>query len=106
MKYLFVRCDSGHYFRAQSTCPFDGWSCEGVDFAFQAFTELRADPMSRTIGGLREKGVPENVLERLIIVEFGSEASAFEALAPERFLRARREAPGQGVGRELTSVAP
>jgi hypothetical protein len=100
MKYLFVRCNRGHYYRGQPICPFDGWSCEGVDLAFQAFAELRADPMSRSIEGLREKGVPQSVLERLVIAEFGSAASAFEALAPERYVLDGREVAAQEAGKD------
>ena len=92
MKYLFVRCNGGHYFRTTNACPWDGWSCDGIERARVIFDELGA---AADTDRMRERGVPDSLIARLMIAEFGADASAFEALAPERFVHRGAEVIAQ-----------
>ncbi len=99
-QYLFVRCNGGHYYRSATACPWDGWSLDGIANARAVFEQLVAGDVAR-IEVLKQHGVPEDVLRRLLIVEFGSEQSAFDALAPERYVRDGREVLAGELGLEL-----
>jgi hypothetical protein len=101
VKKLYFRCNGGHYFRSSSACPFDGWSCDGIEDVIDRFEKLKVDPDGPSIKDLRDSGVSEAALERVLIIDFGSDASAFEALVPERYLHHGRELLAHEVGKEL-----
>ncbi|WP_394821481.1 hypothetical protein [Pendulispora albinea] len=101
MNYLYIRCNGGHYYRSLVNCPFDGWSDDGLERAIAAFDELIVSANEVTIEGLRAKGVSAPILARLLIIEFGNPASAFEALVPERYLHKGSEVLAHEVGLEL-----
>jgi hypothetical protein len=62
---------------------------------------VKGSPGGPTVQHLQERGVPEAVLKRVLIIEFGNAASAFEALVPERYLHNGRELLAHEVGTEL-----
>jgi hypothetical protein len=66
-----------------------------------AFEALEATGIQPTVDGLKEKGTPSDVIERVLLIEFGSEASAFDALVPERYLHRGHEVLAHAVGKEL-----
>lgn len=106
MNRLYFRCNGGHYFRAHGlqsaiACPWDGWSCDGLEHAVAAFEELTATGTRPTVDVLREKGLSSEVLRRILLIEFGDDASAFEALAPQRYIHDGRELLSNEVGLEL-----
>lgn len=101
MKYLYIRCNGGHYFRSRLACPFDGWSCDGLARAAELFERLGKEPNGATVERLREGGVPDALLGRLLIVEFGNEASAFDAIVPERYIHESREVLAHDVDESL-----
>src|SRR5262249_734145 len=101
VKYLYIRCNGGHYYRSRIACPFDGWSCDGLAQATTIFDQLAATERGPSVERLREKGVPDAVLNRLVILEFGNDASAFEALAPERYIHQGREVLAHEVDESL-----
>jgi hypothetical protein len=78
----YCRCNSGHYFEG-SHCPFDGWSSPESTQLAEAIGRLRADGHPLSIHLLSEAGVSEPALARTIVVEFGCDASSFDAIAPE-----------------------
>lgn len=81
MKRLYFRCNGGHYFRSCAACPFDGWSNEYLDVAERMFEEISQEPSGPSIEALRQRGLDQAVLDRVMIIEFGNEDFAFEALA-------------------------
>ncbi len=81
MKKLFFRCNSGHYF-SRASCPWDGWSLEGLSAALDRAEEM-PDP---TLAGLAAAGVDAELLKRSVIIEFQSESSSFDGLAPRYWL--------------------
>lgn len=101
MKYLYFRCNGGHYFRSALACPFDGWSCDGLRSGIDAFDALRAEGVCPTVATLRERGVSAEVIQRILLIEFGNDASTFDALVPERYIHRGRELLAHEVGSEL-----
>jgi hypothetical protein len=87
MVRVFMRCNSGHYFAGPvPSCPLDGWSCSETNLIFKAAQRLSAAGVMPTIERLRAEDISQEALDRTIIIQFGSDASAFEALAPEGYI--------------------
>lgn len=86
MKRLYVRCNGGHYFLAGSSCPFDGWTTEGLPRVAAHFTVLLQRGPDVTVASLKEALISDELMKRLLIIEFADESGAFEALAPEYYL--------------------
>lgn len=100
MTHLYFRCNGGHYFRAARACPFDGWSSDGIEHAIAIFEQLRAAG-APTIDALRRSGVSPALIARTLVIDFGNDASAFDALVPERYIHAGREVLAHEVGEDL-----
>jgi hypothetical protein len=87
MVRVFMRCNSGHYFTGPvPSCPLDGWSDPETRLVFLAAERLIAAGVTPTIDRLRAEDISQDALDRTIIIQFGSDASAFEALAPEGYI--------------------
>ena len=99
-KRMYIRCNGGHFFWGQESCPFDGWSCDAIGAALRAFEDL-GDESLRTIENLSQRGVPEMLLRRVVIAEFGASESAFEALSPSRYLQNGKILEWHEIGLEL-----
>jgi hypothetical protein len=54
-----------------------------------------------TVDDLEKRGVSAEVIRRVLLIEFGNESSAFDALVPERYLHAGRELLAHEVGEDL-----
>lgn len=91
MKRLYVRCNGGHYFLAGSSCPFDGWTMDGVARVAAHVLVLQARGHELSLDTIKEALPSDELLARLLVVEFGSDAAVFEALAPERYIHQGRE---------------
>ncbi|SRR6266705_281319 len=98
---VYLRCNSGHYFRDAVYCPLDGWSKEGFQDAVLATGRLVEAGKRPTIDMLRLEGIPPAVLERTIIVEFGSAHVPFQALDPAGFLIEGTWTPARKAPAEL-----
>jgi hypothetical protein len=59
-----------------------------------------AEPVS--ISALQEKGFGREVLERVIVVEFGGEAAAFDAFHPEGYVIEGQYVPLSKLGHQHT----
>ena len=81
----YCRCNSGHYFQGEF-CPFDGWSSAASRELTAAVKRLAGAGQEISLPALRQAGVGQATLGRTIIVQFGSLASAFEALAPQEYV--------------------
>jgi hypothetical protein len=82
MRTLYFRCNSGHYFEGGS-CPFDGWDHPETDAVMKMVETLGRRGIDITIDLLREAGISEDMLQSIVIVEFGHREAKFEALAPK-----------------------
>jgi hypothetical protein len=78
----YCRCNSGHYFEG-THCPFDGWSSPASAELAGAVARLRDAGRAVSIQALCRAGVSGPTLARTVVMEFGCDESAFEALAPE-----------------------
>jgi hypothetical protein len=81
----YCRCNSGHYFEGEF-CPFDGWSSAASTELTAVVKELNHAGKSLSLAELRRMNVSPATLLRTLIIEFGSQDSAFEALAPEQLV--------------------
>jgi hypothetical protein len=54
-----------------------------------------------SVAALREHGLSEAALARVVIIEFGSDDSSFDALMPEHYIIDGHHVPLRKVGPEL-----
>ena len=85
MKNIYWRCNGGHYFSSLH-CPFDGWTSNELQELNNATEKLRAKGTSPSIAALRSEGASESAVGRAIVVEFGSDRSAFDAISPDYYV--------------------
>ncbi|SRR5579885_3800000 len=95
--YAYSRCNGGHYFRG-ACCPLDGWSSAQSRELDAVCQRLSAAGRSVSVASLREAGISESSLARIIVIEFGSAASAFDALSPEGYVVQGRWQPLEELG--------
>jgi hypothetical protein len=81
----YCRCNSGHYFSGEF-CPFDGWSSPASRELTEAVARLSGCHRGPSLEELRKAGVSQATLARTIVVAFGSDGSAFEAVSPQEYV--------------------
>jgi hypothetical protein len=87
MGVAYMRCNGGDYFRGESIyCPLDGWSSDESRQLAEALEKISAENLEVTIASLTEAGLPWEVLQRTIVIEFGSAGSMFEAITPRGYV--------------------
>lgn len=82
---VYCRCNSGHYFLGDS-CPLDGWSSPASEELNAAVTRLGCSGKKVSLEELRRAGLSEAALQRTVVIEFGDDSSAFEAVSPEGYV--------------------
>ena|ERR1700739_3096300 len=99
MQKVFWRSNGGDYYSGRN-CPFDGWFRPELQRLFDVVEEIKekAEPVS--ISALRGKGFGQEVLERVIVVEFGGETAAFDAFHPEGYVIEGRYVPLAKLGHQ------
>jgi hypothetical protein len=80
---VFFRCNSGHFYSGE-LCPWDGWSRAGLRQALDTIRRLQAEGRSVSVDVLRASGLGEDVLKRIVIVEFGDPEAVLEAIYPKQ----------------------
>jgi hypothetical protein len=100
MKRAYSRCNSGHYFSGPR-CPLDGWSSDASRELAAACERLASGGRPVSMAALRQEGVSECSLQRIIVIEFGSESSVFDAISPEGYVLDGRWQPIEEVSEEL-----
>jgi hypothetical protein len=85
MKRAYCRCIRGHYFTGQ-VCSLDGWSAASAVELNAALRHFSSSDDELSIERLREAGVSEASLDRIVIVEFGPRATVFDLLSPEGYV--------------------
>ncbi len=84
MVKAYWRCNGGDYFSSKC-CPFDGWSSPEINELFEAAQKLNSQKIPLSVAAFRNIGVNEKAIRRCIVVDFGDEAAAFDALTPELY---------------------
>ena len=84
-KTIFFRCDHGHYFSGEA-CPWDGWSHPKLRSVLELLERFKSDRVVVTIQGLRDTGVEEAILKRILLVEFGDPERVFGGLNPRQII--------------------
>ena len=97
----YFRCNGGDYFDGL-VCPFDGWSCPKVQEFQAALSRLIAKEQPLSIDAFRMQGVSAATLSQIIVVDFGSDAAAFEALSPGSYVKDGEERRLGNFGPEFT----
>lgn len=85
MTDVYFRCNSGHYFSTEY-CPFDGWTHPRFSQVIEISSKLKTEGKPISIEILKLRGISDSVLSRIILIEFGSNKSRFEALSPDGYL--------------------
>ena len=82
MMRAYCRCNSGHYFVGEY-CPIDGWSSPVAKALVKATKRVTAAGQALSLHALRQAGLSAAAAQRTIVVEFGTDACVFDAIAPE-----------------------
>jgi hypothetical protein len=85
MRRAYCRCNSGHYFVGEY-CPIDGWSSLASKELVKVIKRVTASGREPSLRALREAGLSEAALQRIIVIEFGTDACVFDAIAPEGYV--------------------
>ncbi len=85
MKRVYCRCNGGDYYTG-SHCPFDGWSSQATIDIAAAVERLLSTGREPSVDELRAVGLSDEALQRVLVVEFPSPLTAFDALMPDRFI--------------------
>jgi hypothetical protein len=85
MVRVFCRSNGSDYFQGEF-CPFDGWSSPKSKAISEASRRLIEKGIVPSVTALQKAGLPETALARAVVIEFGAESSAFEAMTPEVYL--------------------
>jgi hypothetical protein len=97
----YSRCNGGHYFMG-ACCPLDGWSSAASRELAAACQKLTASGRPVSLASLREAGVSESSLSRIIVIEFGSAEGVFDAVSPEGYVVMGRWQPLEELGDAFT----
>lgn len=99
MHKVFYRCNGGDYYSGRN-CPFDGWSRPELQRLFDVVEEMREKEETVSISALQRKGFGQDVLQRVIVVEFGGELAAFDAFRPEGYVIEGQYVPQAKLGNQ------
>lgn len=98
MKRVYWRCNSGHYFSTGS-CPWDGWNRPWTYELARAIGDMQSRNELPSIESLRSLGITQEVLNKVIIIEFGSEGKAcFDGFAPQGYFLEGKYLPADKLG--------
>jgi hypothetical protein len=87
----------GHYISSMH-CPFDGWSSRELAELAKVVEKLEMQGTAPSIASLRSEGVSESALKLVIVVEFGSKGSAFDAISPSHYIIDGKDVPLHKTG--------
>ena len=77
----YCRCNGGDYFQGES-CPIDGWhSPQSLELA-KLVRGLRDSGREPRMEELCRAGISEATRARTVVIEFGADESAFDAMTP------------------------
>jgi hypothetical protein len=99
MRRVYLRCNDGHLFLGES-CPFDGWG--SPETARLARFVSGESETSLTLANIRGAGFSDEIMRRVVIIEFGDDAAAFQAIAPEYYFLKGTVVHRNDVGPEMT----
>jgi hypothetical protein len=85
-KRVYWRCNGGDYISGERNCPWDGWSSPEIEELCAAVDAYAKEGKVPSIDDLRVARVSEKALQRAIVIDFGDDRAAFEALVPDQYL--------------------
>jgi hypothetical protein len=91
---VYFRCPNTHYFSAVC-CPWDDWSHPDIQKVIDIAHRLTSQGAEVTIGSLKEAGVEQEFINRVMIIEFGDPAAALEGIKPKYI-----KVPGKSLSQE------
>ena len=97
---IYIQCNGGDYFDG-TACPLDGWSSPEVEEIANAAARVASMDRPLSVEHLRAAGLSEAALRRVVVIEFGDEQAAFEALTPAGYIIDGEWVPVRKVGRAL-----
>ena len=98
MKRVYWRCNSGHYFSTGS-CPWDGWNRPWTYELMRVLEQIQSRNEIPSIEALRELGITQEVLNKVIVIEFGCRGQgSFDGFAPEGYFIEGRYSPTGNLG--------
>jgi hypothetical protein len=80
---LYFRCTGGD-FHDSVVCPFDGWSAPEAEDILEAAAHLTSTGQRLSIERLRVEGISDAALHWVMVVDFGDERYAFDAVSPDQ----------------------
>jgi len=80
---IFFRCNSGHFFSGE-LCPWDGWSHPDSKIVLELVDRLNAEEKELSIAKLKSAGVKDELIRRLVIVEFGDPEAILDGIYPKQ----------------------
>jgi len=84
MTRAYCRCNSGHYFVGEF-CPLDGWSSSESTELKKVVEQVVGTGEEPSLVRLRAAGLSDSALRRTIVIEFGIDECAFDAISPEGY---------------------
>ena len=72
--------------RPRASQPLDGWSSPASKELVQVIKRVTASGQEPSLRALREAGLSEAAIQHIIVIEFGTDACAFDAIAPEGYV--------------------
>src|SRR5258708_1313670 len=85
MMRAYCRCNGGHYFTGEN-CPFDGWSSAESKELTRLIARFASEGRAASLRELREAGMSSGTLKGVIVMEFGNDAAAFDAIEPREYI--------------------
>ncbi len=100
-KKLYWRCNGGDYVSSERNCPWDGWTFPEIEEVLSAADAIAREGKELSITELKNAKVSERALQRVIVVEFGDDRSAFDALVPQEYMFRGKRTTKSHFPREL-----
>jgi hypothetical protein len=99
LSLAYIRCNGGDYFLGElGSCPLDGWFSDESKELARVLKRFKEQAQEVSMATLREAGLSGKVLQRVIVIQFASDVSAFELIAPKGYIVDGRWRPIEALG--------
>ena len=86
-KKLYWRCNGGDYISStEKHCPWDGWTSPEIEELCSVADAFAKEGKVPSITELKEAKISDKALQRVIVIEFGDDRAAFDALMPKAYV--------------------
>jgi hypothetical protein len=84
MLVIYYICTSEHIFSTKY-CPFDGWENKYFVEINQIAENIKNNNLPLTTQTLQDHGLNKEIVENLLIIDFGSKNLVFDGLWPKKY---------------------